>query len=424
MKATSVVLLCTLALLGFAVTTLAAEETSDVHQQHAQHLKEVFTCPMHPEIRRPEPGLCPICGMTLVPTPATEADQLLLHEQEPTKLPMTDHTTLDHAGHALTSKETQEPPAAEGETMYTCAMHPQIRQPEPGSCPICGMTLVPIEPTSETLPKSTVDGFAAIKITPEQQWLIGVKTSPVVKEELVHRLRTVGTVAYDPKLYVAQKEYLETVKTGRASGSSSIIQAAQRKLTLSGMTLEQIQALRRRGTVDESLFLTEGTGKAWVYSAIYESERPMLRRGLQVELQTVGHPQNVYKGIIDAIIPIVDPMTRTMTVRSTVLDAIDFLKPGMFVDVYIEIPLGLALTVPKSAVLQTGLRNIVMIARGEGIFEPREVIMGNESVDKYQIISGLEEGATVVTSANFLIDSESQLRGAFSKTGGEHQHGQ
>jgi membrane fusion protein, copper/silver efflux system len=407
---------------------LQATEPQHKHKTEVQNLETIYTCPMHPEIRKKEAGLCPICGMTLMPEQATEEDQKLL-SPKPTS-PKPDHSKMDHskAAHANPPPKPEKKAEKKGAVVYTCPMHPQIRENRPGSCPICGMDLVPVEPVSESLPESSVKGFATIQITPEQQWFIGVKTTPVVKEILTRRLRTVGTVAFDPDLYVAQKEYLEALKAGQASGLSTFVGAARRKLTLLGMTEKQIEALGRQKKIDESLFLTEGTGKAWIYSTIYESERPLLRKGLKIEVQTVGHPQKVYIGEIDAIIPVVDPMNRTITVRSEIIDSINLLKPDMFVDVFIEIPLGEELTIPKNAVLQTGLRNIVMVTKGNGIFEPREVILGKESDEKYQVVSGLEEHETVVTSANFLIDSESQIRGAFSTSGGAdqggHQHGQ
>ena len=374
---------------------------------------------MHPEIVRAEPGLCPLCGMSLVPQEATPEDHKKIKREAtaPTTVP----TKHQHQETALTSEPTSEEKIA-----YTCPMHPRVREDHPGNCPICEMKLVPLKPSARTLPPSQAEGFASVEISPEQQWLIGVKTTSVVKESLHRRLRTVGTVAFDAKLYVAQKEYLEVLKTSRASGTKSLLTAAQRKLMLLGMTESQIETLQTEKKVDDSLFLTKGTGKAWIYSTIYESERSLLREGLRVEIQTVGHPKKTYLGKIDAIIPVVNPTNRTITVRTKVEDPIGLLKPDMFVDVSIEIPLGQALSVPKSAILRTGKRNIAMVARGNGIFEPREVVLGNQSDNKHQIISGLQENEVVVTSANFLIDSESQLQGAFSTNkddSGGHQHG-
>ncbi len=382
------------------------------HEGRGSADESMFVCPMHPQIQRPEPGLCPICQMALVPATASEAEKWRLHE-------------TPHEHEEASPSPQPSPQRGEGvqteQAVYTCPMHPQIREDRPGSCPICNMDLVLMK-AQEDLPESKVSGFATIKINPTQQWLIGVKTALVVRQNLTRRLRTFGTVAYDPKLYVAQKEFLEALKTGRASGATSFINAARRKLMLLGMTQKQIGELERKGKVDESLFLTEGTGKAWIYSVIYESERPILREGLKVEAKTVGHPQMKYAGTVDSIIPVVDPKNRTIRVRSAVDDPVGMLQPDMFVDVFIEIPLGRTLTVPKSAVLQTGLRNIALVAKGEGVFEPREVILGNQSDEDIQIISGLKEGETVVTSANFLLDSESQLRGAFKAAVGGHQH--
>ncbi|MDX1402855.1 MAG: efflux RND transporter periplasmic adaptor subunit, partial [Kiloniellales bacterium] len=407
-------LLCSV-IVGPSFTSAEAETEMSVEKQ----ITEVFVCPMHPEVRQAEPGLCPICGMALVPETASEADQDLLQEKPSTPVHTHTEATPIPKTDALPVKTTQEDLKGK---IYICPMHPQFRSSESGSCPICAMDLVALEDTSETLPPSHVPGFATIKIDPRQQWLIGVKTAEVVRKNLTRQLRTVGTVAYDPGLYVAQKEYLEALKTGRSASSKSLIEAVYRKLILLGMSPEEIKKLENQGTVDESLFLTSGTGKAWIYSVIYESERPLLRKGLAVRARTVGHPQMQYRGQIDAITPVVNPMNRTIQVRSQVTDPHGLLQPDMFVDVYIEIPLGDALTIPNSAVLQTGLRNVVLLAKGEGIFEPRDVTLGNQTETEIQVVSGLDQGDVVVSSANFLLDSESQLRGAFESLGSGHVH--
>lgn len=388
----------------------------------------IYTCPMHPEVQKTEPGLCPICGMSLIPVSAKDqAPPPAETKPTPEKAATPhqhDHQKMEMGTPAKPSESTK-PSEKKAETYYTCPMHPQIHTDKPGTCPICGMTLVKTQAGGgAALPPSTVPGFASIRVTPEQQWLIGVKTGPVTRQNLTRRLRTFGTVAYDPNLYIAQKEYLEARKTARASGGSSFVEASRRKLTLMGMTDNEVASLTQSGKPDDSLFLTEGTGKAWIYSVIYESERPLIRKGLKVSIRTVGHPQKEYLGEVDAILPVVDPMNRTIRVRSVVDDPIALLRPDMFVDVYIEIPLGDALSVPKSAVLQTGQRNIALVTQGNGIFEPRDVTLGNQSDDEFQIISGLNEGETVVTSAAFLLDSESQIKGAFASGAGGHQHGQ
>ncbi|MBI4209705.1 MAG: efflux RND transporter periplasmic adaptor subunit [Deltaproteobacteria bacterium] len=331
---------------------------------------------------------------------------------------MHDHEGMMHENQHETPPETPKKDEKE-QKLYTCPMHPQIRKTEPGQCPICGMDLIPVK-EQEDLPQSSVPGFATIRVTPEQQWLIGVKTATVEKRELLRKLRTYGTVASDRELYVTQKEYLAAVR----SKADTLIRATHQKLLLLGMTESQIKALRKEGEVDSSLYLTIGTGKAWIYSAIYESERPLIREELPITIETAGDPKRGFTGKIDAITPLVNPENRTLTARTEVQDPEGILQPGMFLDVYIDIPLGESLTIPKSAVLKTGQRNIVMVQKDPGIFEPREVTLGGESDEMLQVLSGLNEGEIVVTSANFLLDSESQIRGAFSSGAGGHQHGQ
>jgi len=407
--------------LGFPGASADTDNRLTLFEQDSvEKVERVYVCPMHPEIRSLTPGLCPLCGMALVPELATEEDQFLLWQEDRAD-EMPEHKHHDETVVVEEEQRVEDLDEA-GETLYVCPMHPQIHKDAPGSCPICGMDLTAVHKGSEKVPSSDVPGFAGIKVDPRQQWLIGVKTAPVERKNLVRHLRTVGRVAYDPGLYVAQKEYLEALKTGRFGEARSFIDAARLKLTLLGMSTEEIVALEAEGRVDESLFLTRNTGRAWIYSAIYESERPLLQKGLIVEVRTVGHPQMKYVGLIDSITPVVNPQDRTITVRSEIEDPLGLLISDMFVDVYIIIPLGEALAVPKSAVLQTGLRNIVLVDKGDGLFQPREVVLGNQSDNEYQIISGLELGEVVVSSANFLMDSESQLKSAFQSAGGGKSH--
>jgi membrane fusion protein, copper/silver efflux system len=126
------------------------------------------------------------------------------------------------------------------------------------------------------------------------------------------------------------------------------------------------------------------------------------------------------------IAPTVDPMTRTVKVRSEFDNADGALKPDMFGDVVIEQPARQVVVVPDSAVLQTGTRSVVFVVNGDGTFEPREVSVGTKSEQFYEVRSGLKAGEKVVTQANFLIDSESRLKAALAEMNapGGHQHGQ
>jgi Cu(I)/Ag(I) efflux system membrane fusion protein len=135
-----------------------------------------------------------------------------------------------------------------------------------------------------------------------------------------------------------------------------------------------------------------------------------------------------FEGDLITVDPVLNAMTRTLRVRIAVPNGEKALKPEMFVDVVLEVPLGTKLSIPEEAVLDTGERQLVFVDKGEGRIEPREVRVGYEGEGYYEVLSGLAKGEKVVSSANFLIDSESRLRAAVKGfTGGEkreegHRH--
>ena len=141
-----------------------------------------------------------------------------------------------------------------------------------------------------------------------------------------------------------------------------------------------------------------------------------------VEATTLSLPGEVFKGRIKAIDPTINPKTRSARIRVLIPDPKGLLRPDTFMNVRINIPLGRRLVVPEEAVIDTGTRKIVFVDEGEGYFEPREVVLGVKSQDHFEIRSGLKEGEKVVTSGNFLIDSESKLKAAIAAIAGGHQH--
>jgi len=131
-----------------------------------------------------------------------------------------------------------------------------------------------------------------------------------------------------------------------------------------------------------------------------------------VTLEVTGLPDKILIGTVKAIDPILDPMTRTARVRILGEDASGKLRPGMYMNAFLVVNLGEVLTVPSEAVFATGSSNIVFVNQGQGLFEPRDVVVGAEADGSTEIKEGLTEGQLVVTSGNFLIDSESRLKAA------------
>ena len=267
----------------------------------------------------------------------------------------------------------ESPPAEQqqAKTIYHCPMHPTYTSDKPGTCPICGMTLVPMEEhqhETEDVPTSAVPSRATIQLTDHQRQLIGVTTTKVVQKTLVRAIRTVGEVAYDPTLATTP-------------------------------------------------------GKAWINVTLYELDVGSVSVGHDVRVSLPDRPDSTFVGTIAAVSPLIDRATRTLRARAEVADPEGILKPLRFVDIFIHIPLGEGLSVPASAVLESGETAYVFVDHGEGQLEPRRITMGLRLGEETQVLAGLEAGEVVVASANFLIDAESQLRAATERLGAEKASG-
>jgi len=198
------------------------------------------------------------------------------------------------------------------------------------------------------------------------------------------------------------------------------------KLRLLGMDDSEIQKLKMNKQVDKSLIMPED--KTWIYAELYESDIAWVKKGQKVAVLSMAYPDKEFTGRIISINPTLNDMTRSVQVRITLSNTQFLLKPGMYVDVIIKVTYnspeiqknGGIITVPKTAVLDTGNRKLVWVYLGDGNFEPRPVKTGpigivqieNHNVSSYPILDGIEENEVVVTNGNFLIDSESQITGA------------
>ncbi len=342
------------------------------------------------------------------------------------------------------------------EGVYYCAMHPDFISDKPGNCMICGMTLVkkagrkilfyrnPMNPeVTSPVPmkdsmgmdytpvyaEETEGGIAGIHISPEKQQLIGVTKEKIEKRHLIHQILTVGEIAYDPDLYVAQEEYLQALKTVTATKNSalasiaqqsnSLLEASRNKLLLLGMSKAQIEELAKRGSAQENLYLPINSDSAWVYMTIYEYEIGLITEGIPVEINAVAFPGEVFKGKITAITPVVNAETRAIRVRAEIDNPEHKLKPRMFVNAKINIDLGEKLAVPESAVIDTGTRKIVYVVRQDDTFSQHEVTLGQKALGYLEVLDGLKDGDIVVTSGNFLVDSESKLKATPSSSSGD-----
>ncbi len=262
---------------------------------------------------------------------------------------------------------------------------------------------------------------------------------------------------YSPELVATQEEYLLALTAKRdwakspfaeiAEGGNLLAESARRRLRLWDISDAQIQALEENrepkktltlyspftGHVLEkmvnkgqfvdagmALFKIADLSVVWLIADIYEYELPAIRLGQAATIRMAYFPGESFTGKAIYIYPTLDPQTRTARVRYEFANPQGKLKPEMFTTVEILVRLGERLAVPEGAVIDTGVRQVVIVDRGAGTFEPREVRLGVQAGEVFEVLVGLAAGERVVTSANFLIDSESKLKEAVGGMG--HQH--
>lgn len=330
--------------------------------------------------------------------------------------------------HKKASKEIESPKKA----LYFCPMHPSVTSDKPGRCPICHMPLEKIEESPHEMKKEKtqdVPGRVSFSLPKERQQLIGVTTEKVTNRELSYEIRASGKVAFDPDLFTTIEEHLQALATQKEMSKSpfkelrlqadALVSSSQTKLKLMGLSQDQIKMITAESQDPMNLLLPKGS--VWIYAEVFEYEISLLKSGQTLEATAPSLPGKTFTGTISSISPIVNAPSRTFRVRGEVPNPDGILKPDTFVNVKIRIELGKRLAIPMNAILHSGDKNFVFVVKGKGDFEPRLVSVGVRAGQYHEILSGLTEGETVVTSANFLIDSESRLRSAIQSPEGEPQ---
>ena len=415
---------------------------------------------MHPTYTSDRPGDCPICNMTLVKREENVSTQHTAHRTQQVQKTSNDICYLHqcpmvHAGQPcpmlVVAKKgervtcpvcgvhiVEHPvvPATKKLLYWTDPMIPGYKSDKPGKSPM-GMDMVPVyeEETTSAVGTESPEGYASIQLSPQKRQLIGVTTALVERRVVAKTIRAAGRIAYDPQLYQAEQEYLQALSallTAYASPNAEVIEQAQRligasrsRLRLMGVSEESLTGMTSWAGPDQRLLGTDPSGEVWLYAPIYEFELPLVRVGqtVLVELPMMQGPR--IEGTIRTIDPILDAATRSAKIRAVLQNPGGALKPEMYVNALIQVDLGEVVAVPEAAVFATGTRSLVFVDKGEGLFEPREVTLGAKADDWYEIKSGAQEGERIVTSGNFLIDSESRLKAALQgSTMDSHQHGQ
>lgn len=454
----AVALLVLAALLGFLLFRGRPAGDESREAAAAEHAREEWFCPMHPHVVAHEPGQCPICRMDLVkrdkaavPAPVGEiGGRKVLYWYDP----MVTGSRFDKPGKSpfmdmeLVPKYADEEPSAGGQ----------------GGAPTVSLSAQAIQAagiaTVSVLRQDLMHEIRAVgTIEADETKLKHVAARVAGRIERLHADFTGQPVRrgaplyelYSPDLVATQGEYLLALEqqrrlsaTGSAQAAESagaLVSAARDRLALWGITDAQIQTLERTGRPDLSLtfvspisgtvlrknviegqYVNEGTdlylladlSSVWLVAQVYEFELGRLRIGQPVVASTSVYPGREFGGRIAFIEPVLDQQTRTVRVRIVLPNRSGELKPGMFADAKLRIPIDDGLSVPRSAVIDTGTRQVVYVETAPGTFQAREVTLGHTAGDLVAVVEGLAQGEKVVAAANFFIDSQAQLAGSAS----------
>jgi Cu(I)/Ag(I) efflux system membrane fusion protein len=339
-----------------------------------------------------------------------------------------------HASSISTSTSTDNKHAKE---VWTCSMHPHVKQDHPGQCPICGMNLVKnlvkinnekqikTVTNKQSMGLSLPEGHAVFQLSQTRQQMIGVKYGEVKKKILFKSIEATGRVAFDPELYTAQNEYLEALQQRHRVQSSPLadvqhsaqrmVESAKLRLKILGLSDEQISGLKTSELSGSNLLIPKLGENIWVYAEVYDMDLPNVQPGLKAKISGGSLGSTVLMGEVASIDRVLNPTTRTAKARIQIPNAKAMLRPEAYVEAVILSPLGEQVTIPFDAILDTGKQAWVFVVKegtdGSGQFEPRLITIKFRAEDEVAIASGLTAGEKIVTSANFLIDSESRLQG-------------
>jgi len=439
---------------SFARATHEADRTGAGARM--EHAKQLWTCGMHPQVISEEPGQCPICGMNLVPVRSNgpvssepAGERKVLYYRNPmdpavtSPVPMKDSMGMDYVP-VYADEEAGETPA-------------------PGTIRIDPAVVQNMGVTTETITRKDLDRSIRTVgyLDYDQEKMVSVTTKYPGYVEKVY-VNYIGEPVskgdplfeiYSPELVQTEQELLSAIAFARRMESApdemrrrseELVEAARKRLAYWDITPAQVSRIEDTGEVQRTLTVTapasglvmrrmdglEGMAvrpgmelihladlsSLWLRVEVYEDQLAWLGPGSTARMSLTYFPGEAFTGKVRYIEPQVSDKTRTVTLTLEVPNRDRRLRAGMYASVEFAPVLARdALAVPTTAVLRTGRRNVVIVSLGEGRFAPREVTLGMSGDGWYQVLDGLQDGDRVVTSSQFLIDSEANLREAIQR---------
>jgi Cu(I)/Ag(I) efflux system membrane fusion protein len=437
-----------------AVAPASADKDSTAVQTKTE---TIYTCPMDPQVVQDKPGKCPICGMNLVKKtrtvktasapPEHKPEHKIVYYRSPmdpkvtSPVPRKDEMGMDYV------------PVYEDELNTTANAVPDRAEVtiDPERQQLIGLKTSLVTEAEISGGWSTV---GRVQADETQIAKVNVKVSGYVEQvfaDFVGKPVQKGEplfTFYSPELYTAQQEYLLALKSAKtlagtvsAKDNDALIEAVKQKLRLADVTEADIERLEKSGEPRKDLTMVspvsgvvttknivEGSSlmpgaiayeitdlsTVWVMADAYQSDLERVKVGMPAVLTLQDFGDQKFTGKVAFIDPTLNPQSRTLKVRINFPNPKGELKPDMFGEVKLEGTSHEGLTIPADAIVPSGTRSMVFVAKGDGKFAPREVTLGATSGERVEVVSGLKKGESVVSRANFLVDSESSLRAALA----------